>query len=179
VGQYFKHTEDKGLILHSYKTFSTDVFKTDIFVDADFAGGWGYEDPNNTVCVNSRTDFVFEVMGCPVQWMSKLQTNIATSTMEAESIALRIAIRAAIPLLDVIKYVISSFDPTKDTLLTFKTTVHEDSQGALKLANLVPGRTTPRSKFYAIKYHWFRWSRWLHGASRMLYIIFAASFVKI
>jgi hypothetical protein len=96
VGQYFKHTEDKGLILDSDKTFSTDVFKTDIFVDADFAGGWGYEDPNDTICVKSRSGFVFEVMGCPVQWMSKLQTNIATSTMEAEYTALRIAIRAAI-----------------------------------------------------------------------------------
>ena len=41
-------------------------------------------------------------------------------------------------------------------LVTFKTTVHEDNQGALALANLEPGRNTPRSKFYALKYHWFR-----------------------
>jgi hypothetical protein len=156
VGQYLKQTADKGLILKPSKVSSTDVFKTDIYVDADFAGGWGYEDPNDPVCVKSRTGFVFEVMGCPIQWMSKLQTNIATSTMEAEYTALSIALRAAIPLLDVIKYVISSFGPTKNTLLTFKTTVHEDNQGALKLANLEPGRTTPRSKFYAIKFHWFR-----------------------
>ena len=27
--------------------------------------------------------------------------------------------------------------------------------GALTLANMEPGRVTPRSKFYAIKYHWF------------------------
>ena len=27
--------------------------------------------------------------------------------------------------------------------------------GALTLANMEPGRMTPRSKFYAIKYHWF------------------------
>ena len=38
----------------------------------------------------------------------------------------------------------------------FKTTVHEDNMGALRLAQLEPGRNTPRSKFYAIKYHWFR-----------------------
>ena len=37
-----------------------------------------------------------------------------------------------------------------------KTIVHEDNQGCLKLANLEPGRMTPRSKFYAVKYHWFR-----------------------
>ena len=27
--------------------------------------------------------------------------------------------------------------------------------GALTIANMEPGRMTPRSKFYAIKYHWF------------------------
>jgi hypothetical protein len=60
-------------------------------------------------------------------------------------------------LLEVIRYVISSFKVTTDSLLTFKSTVHEDNQGALKLANLEPGRQTPRSKFYnAIKYYWFR-----------------------
>jgi hypothetical protein len=84
VGQYLKLAADKGLLLRPVTIASSDVFKTDIYVDADFAGGWGYEDPNDPVCVKSRTGFVFEVMGCPIQWMSKLQTNIATSTMEAE-----------------------------------------------------------------------------------------------
>lgn len=28
--------------------------------------------------------------------------------------------------------------------------------GALRLAGMEPGRNTPRSKFYAIKMHWFR-----------------------
>jgi hypothetical protein len=44
----------------------------------------------------------------------------------------------------------------KKHLITFKMTVLEDNQGALTLAKLEPGRTTPRSKFYAIKHHWFR-----------------------
>ena len=39
---------------------------------------------------------------------------------------------------------------------TFKTTVWEDNAGALTLANMEPGRMTPRSKHYAVKYHWFR-----------------------
>jgi hypothetical protein len=34
--------------------------------------------------------------------------------------------------------------------------VHEDNQGVLNSATLEPGRQTPRSKFYAIRYHWFR-----------------------
>ena len=34
--------------------------------------------------------------------------------------------------------------------------MYKDNQGALTLANLEPGRNTPRSKFYALKLHWFR-----------------------
>jgi hypothetical protein len=89
--------------------------------------------------VNSRTGFKVEIMGCPIQWTSKLQTNIAKSTMEAEYTALSIALRAAIPFLDVIKYVVRSFNVTSSSLLTFKTTVHEDNQGSLRLANMESG----------------------------------------
>ena len=38
----------------------------------------------------------------------------------------------------------------------FRTTVHEDNNGAFTLANLDPGHATPRSKFYDSKVHWFR-----------------------
>jgi hypothetical protein len=33
--------------------------------------------------------------------------------------------------------------------------VHEDNVGALALGKLEPCQMTPRSKHYAIKYHWF------------------------
>jgi hypothetical protein len=49
IGQYLKATSKKGLLLHS--TNFTDTFSTDVYVDADFAGGWGYEDPNDPVSV--------------------------------------------------------------------------------------------------------------------------------
>ena len=34
--------------------------------------------------------------------------------------------------------------------------IHEDNVGALILGKLEPQRMTPRSKHYAVKYHWFR-----------------------
>ena len=37
-----------------------------------------------------------------------------------------------------------------------KTSVWEDNAGTLTLVTLEPGWMTPRSKHYAIKYHWFR-----------------------
>jgi hypothetical protein len=39
---------------------------------------------------------------------------------------------------------------------TFRTTIHEENAGALSLANLEPGQSTPRSKHYAGKLQWFR-----------------------
>ena len=45
---------------------------------------------------------------------------------------------------------------TKEKHITLNTTVWEDNQGCLILDNLEPPRMTPRSKYYVIKYHWFR-----------------------
>ena len=145
---------EEGLILRPKPLES--VFETDIYVDADFAGGWGFEDPEDPISVKSRTGFMIEVMGCPVQWLSKLQGSIATSTMEAEYTALSMALRTAIPFMEICKCVINRFHGRKKRLVTFKTTVHEDNQGALALGLMEPGRNTPRSKFYSLKWHWFR-----------------------
>jgi len=49
-------------------------------------------------CVKSRTDFVICVANCPFIQSSKLQTDIATSTMEADYNALSMAMKELIPL---------------------------------------------------------------------------------
>ena len=76
--------------------------------------------------------------------------------MESEYFALSSALRVVIPLLDLVKAICSALRYTKNRLLTFRATIHEDNQGALILANLEPGRHTPRSKHYALRLHWFR-----------------------
>ena len=75
--------------------------------------------------------------------------------MESEYTAMSMAMRSVVPLLAVIESISGGLKYTKHKLLTFKAMVHEDNQGALILANLEDGRHTPRSKFYAIKLHWF------------------------
>jgi hypothetical protein len=69
IGQYLKGTQDKGLILHPIH--STD-FMINCYVDANFAGMWGYKDTDDPACVKSRTGFVIFIMDCPVVWTSKL-----------------------------------------------------------------------------------------------------------
>jgi hypothetical protein len=91
-----------------------------------------------------------------VVWCSKLQPCIATSTMESEYTVLSMALRVAIPLLDVTSVINKGLEFTATRTLKFKATVHEDNMGALRLAQLEPGQHTPRLKFYALKLHWFR-----------------------
>ena len=73
-------------------------FNLDLYVDADFAGLWTYEDEQDPVCVKSRTGYVITLGDCPIHFSSKLQTEIATSTLEAEYIALTQAMREFVPL---------------------------------------------------------------------------------
>jgi len=40
--------------------------------------------------------------------------------------------------------------------LTKVVQVWEDNEGCLILANMKPPQLTPRSKHYAVKYHWFK-----------------------
>jgi hypothetical protein len=154
IGRYLKGTYDDGLILQPDKL--DKLFSIDVYVDASFACGWGTELGTNPDSVKSRTGYIIEIMGCSVLCKSQLQTSIATSTMESEYTALSMALRAAIPLLDICILINHGLGLTKDKLLTFKTTIHEDNVGALTLAQLEPGCHTPRSKFYALRLHWFR-----------------------
>ena len=79
IGRYLKGTIDKGLTLHP-----TDKLTLDCYSDANFGGLWNYESPQDPHIVRSRTGYVINLCNCPVIWVSKLQTAIVFSTMEAE-----------------------------------------------------------------------------------------------
>ena len=151
IGQYLKGTMEEGLILRP-----SGELDIDCYVDADFAGLWPYEDKHDPSCVKSRTGFAICISNCPVIWSSKLQTDIAMSTMESEYNALSMAMKSVLPLQTLVRVVARGVGLAEERLTTFKTSVWEDNAGALTLATLEPGRMTPRSKHYAIKYHWFR-----------------------
>ena len=110
------------------------------------------QDPTN---IKSRTGFVICVNDCPIVWSSKLQDGVALSTMMAEYYALSTCMREVLPLRELTKGVARGLGIGDDVLTEFHTTVWEDNNGALSLANLEPGQSTPRSKFYDCKVHWF------------------------
>ena len=93
ICRYLQGAITKGLILKPSKQLTVDCF-----VDADFAGQWNVENPEDPLCVKSRTGYVLLVRNCPVQWASKLLSEILVSMMEAEYISLSTAMRDLIPL---------------------------------------------------------------------------------
>ena len=55
--------------------------------------------------IYSHTGFVIRYASCPVLWISKLQTEVALSTAEAEYIAMSQALREMIPLMNLMQKV--------------------------------------------------------------------------
>ena len=93
IGQYLKLTRDNGIILKPNNEMGIKCY-----VDADFAGLWGIEDAQDPTCVKSRTGYFLRIADCPMIWASKLQTDIALSTMEAEYNALSAALKGLLLL---------------------------------------------------------------------------------
>ena len=106
--------------------------------------------------MHSRTGYVINLCNCPVIWVSKLQMAIALSTMEAEYIALSQACKDLFPIIDLVNELALTLHLHMPQSPPLHIRVHEDNVGALTLGKLEPRRMTPRSKHYALKYHWFR-----------------------
>jgi hypothetical protein len=96
--RYLKGAADKGIILNISKSN-----KIDCYVDSDFAGFFGVEDGLKPICANSRTGYVIKFCDVPILWVSKMQTQIALSTMEAEYIALSQYMRDLITIREILK----------------------------------------------------------------------------
>jgi hypothetical protein len=149
ICRYLQGTKEKGL-----RFTPTETLKLDCYCDADFAGLYNVENHQDPVCVKSRTGFCLTLGDCPLLWVSKLQSEIALSTTEAEYIALSQAIRELIPMRALFQEVGDALKLkcTQPTIL--HSTVFEDNNGALALAT--SPKMTPRTKHIAVKYHHFR-----------------------
>lgn len=157
--RYLKGTSAKGMIFSP-----SGDFEVNCYVDADFAGLWGVEYDQDATSVKSRTGFLIMFMDCPLMWVSKMQTQIALSTMEAEYIALSSAMRELIAIREILKEIkslvfASKTKPTYSMVAkTFEklppSRVYEDNESCLKFATLP--RMSPRTKHIAIPYHFFR-----------------------
>jgi hypothetical protein len=104
IGHYLKQTSDRGMIMSP----SSNVCKIDAYPDADFAGMYGHEEHTDPACAKSCTGFIVAFAECPVLWQSKLQTEMALSTMEAKVIALSACCRELFPITDMVSSLTTS-----------------------------------------------------------------------
>ena len=149
IAKYLAGTRSRGL------TFVPDPnIKLDCYVDADFAGLWRHEDDQDPVCVKSRTGYVFTIAGCPVNWKSKLQDEVACSTLESEYIALSTAMHEMLPMHRLFAEIGEKMNLKLEEKGLLHSTVFEDNNGCLALATAP--KMTPRTKHIAVKYHFFK-----------------------
>jgi hypothetical protein len=98
IGQYLVGTANRGLIIRPTKDLTVDCY-----VDADFAGVFNLEDAEDPRSVRSRTAYMLTLGDVPILWKSKLQPQIALSTMEAEYIALLTSMQSLLPVKQILK----------------------------------------------------------------------------
>ena len=86
--------------------------------------------------------------------MSKIQTEIALSTLHSEYAALSHSVRALLPLKIIINELIENLGiDIKKLKFVSSSTVYEVDNGDIVVAT--SPRTTPTSKHISVKYHWF------------------------
>jgi Reverse transcriptase (RNA-dependent DNA polymerase) len=149
IVRYLVKTRTKGLIMKPNGKLTVDCY-----CDADFAGLWNKEDHRDPVSAKSRTGYVIMFAGCPVVWVSKLQTEIALSTMEAEYVALSHSLRQLLHLRRVVEEIGKELGYQKELQVSTHSEIFEDNAGALTLAN--SPHLTPRSRHYSTKLHHFK-----------------------
>ena len=166
--RYIKGTKTKGMILNPNHKQTLDCF-----VDSDFAGAYSQYHNRDPTSTKSHTGYVILYQGCPILWVSKMQTQCALSTIESEYLALSQAMRDLIPMREILKeimqYVFKKEATTPKCSANSKaftdilseehespipkSKVYEDNNICLKITRL--SCLTPRTKHIAIPYHWF------------------------
>jgi len=148
--KYLRETRKDGLILDPRIDKSLEVY-----ADADFAGNWNKATAaSDASTAKSRSGFVITFAGCPILWSSKLQTQIALSTTEAEYISLSESLRSAIPLMHILDEIKSQGHNIVSQTPSVHCKAFEDNSGALELAR-VP-KLRPRTKHINLIYHHFK-----------------------
>ena len=148
IVRYLAGTKDKGIIFKP----SNDL-KLECYVDADFAGLYGVEDPSDSTSAKSRTGYIIFFGNCPTLWKLQLQTEVSVSTLESEYVALSQSLRTVIPMQTLLNEVAPRIITSTSFTVAMISTVFEDNNGALSLATT--HKVTSRTKHFNIKYHFF------------------------
>lgn len=141
--------KEEGLCYHL-----SNKMNLDMYCDAAFAGLWKYEDDQDPVCVRSRTSYVMTVGGCPIHWVSKLQTEQALSTLEAEYIALAQGMQKFVHMRRFYDEMLVKFNIKDSSDSVIPSKIFEDNNGCIQM--IQDPKMSLRTKHIAIKYHFYK-----------------------
>ena len=123
------------------------------YMDASFASEWDKTRSDDPSTILSRTGYVIMYQGCPILFVSEMQTEIALSTTEAEYIALSQAMCDLIPFTDMAKELSAHYHELLESPKIL-CRLFEDNNRALIFAK--DHKYRPRTKHISLKYHHFR-----------------------
>ncbi len=139
LGTRFKPDQDKGF---------------ECYCNADFSGNWNkHLAPFDPSTAKSRSGWIVFYAGCPVIWASKLQTQVALSTTEAEYIAMSQSLRDVLPVMFLVQEICEKGFQVICTKPYIYCKVFQDNSGALELPRLP--KLCPRTKHINVCYHPF------------------------
>ena len=142
---YLKKSKNKGLF------YSGSSLNLHVYSDSDWASDLDTR--------RSTSGYVVMMAGGPISWMSKLQSIVATSSMEAEYISAYLSVQEVTWVRAVLHYL----ELTRDK----PTTLLIDNKSAIDLAHNPVHHQ--RSKHIDIKYHWLR-DKVADGTIAMLHV---------
>ena len=157
IFRYLKGTADMGTIVRPTGTLALDNY-----CDADFVGLYGSEPQSSSDSARSRIGYIIFLGGCPLVWKSQLCTEITTSTLHSEYIALSTSLRVQLVFKWMIEEIARGLSLPNSISGTVTCRAFEDNQGALLLAN--NQRLSNRTRHFNVKWHWF----WEHVVAETL-----------
>jgi hypothetical protein len=164
IVRYLFKTSTKGTILRPHSKLTLQCF-----VDADFAGLFKIDPDSSITSAKSRSGYLIKLSNCPLIGKSQLQPTIALSTAEAEYYALSQAMRAVIPIRELILDLVENvnFPERLNTVRSsFHASVFEDNTSALTLAT--DQRLTNRTRHYHCRWHHF-WTNVSEGEIEVVF----------
>jgi hypothetical protein len=149
IVRFLAGTRDEGIIL------SPKEISFECYADADFCGLWNRDTAeHDQSTAKSRLGYLLTYAACPIVWCSKLAGPICLSTTEAEYVALSVALRQVIPIMDLLEEMKVRGTISLSQTPTVYCKAFEDNSGALEMARMP--RMRPRTKHINVAYHHFR-----------------------
>ena len=143
-------TSHQGILLHP------DNHSFVVWADADFCGNWNKETSiSDTMMDKSCSGYAITYACCPVLWASKLQTEVAMSTTEAEYVCLSHSLQDTILLMRLLEEVKQKLDKDVIAVPAIHCTLFKDNSGALELACIPKMQPCTKNININIKYHHF------------------------